>query len=40
VRAVRIQMVVRRATTAPIGAMTLQNTVTLPNLYYQATTGS
>ncbi len=40
VRAVRIQMVVRRTTTAHIGAMTLQNTVTLPNLYYQATTGS
>lgn len=40
VRAVRVQMVVRRNTTSPIGAMTLQNTVTLPNLYYQATTGS
>lgn len=36
VRSVRIQIVVRRATTQPIGAMTLQNTVTLPNLYYQA----
>jgi hypothetical protein len=38
VRAVRIQMVVRRATASPIGATTLQNRVTLPNLYYQATT--
>lgn len=40
VRSVRIQMVVRKTTTSPVGATTLQNRVTLPNLYFQATTGS
>ncbi len=39
VRAVRITLVVRRATTSPIAPVTIVNRVRLPNLDYSAATG-